>query len=835
MKKNILLDQGKYQSFDFQEFFNPNCFLGPAYAWIWNDKLTKEEIVSQLKEMAKIGVRAVCIMPEPKDFRPLSMKTRLEPDYLSSEYWEYYRFAVETAKSLGMGFWFYDEGGWPSGGACGKVVAVRPDLKAAVIEQEEVIFDESCIYNDTIAFFEGTKKIDAPIANQKLTRYYSKKIDMGTWTPNYPSLLEKEAVETFINLTHEGLRQSCGDLLGDEIFLSFTDEPSMHWCPWTDDMAVEFKQIYGYDLRLYLPAILNEMDMGEKGNQARIDFYDYWSERFGKTYFDEIRKWCAQNGIFSIGHLNCDNHTEGSARSHGQILRILRRFDIPGVDVIWEQIYPCERLPYAKGDTPYQSVKERYANHYFPRYASSAAHQQGLRWAFTETGGVYGGGFTYHQNHWVCGYQMVRGINLFSQMVISYGEKDYLMAGERPTYSPQMPGRFVLPAFNQWLARSSYLCSLGNPCVNVALYLPVRDIWVGGDVSKRACNLHDNVAYTLERLQVGFDIFDDDVLEKGVLENGALTFGGASYTTLVIPENPYVNRERVQACEKVGVKIVWIKDLKDLALLESQVDRLAYTESKDVRVLKRRLSEGNLYMLFNEGLADAQISISFLEEGAPVEMDAQNGAVRSVVGDLSVGKFTFDVNMASGECIFLFFANMQAMDALRFQNAGEKLQLDNFSISPTRQFIIGEKSFEEHILHGESKEVELGQWKAMFGEDFSGEAVYKCEFTLDEKQAKTYQFLSLGEVEYACKVILNGKEKCVYAKPYVAEVAGLLKTGKNLLEIVVANMPSNQFVYTKNFDKYETYEVGPYHESGLQSERKTLGGGLIGPVQLIER
>ena len=42
MKKNIFLDQGKYQSFDFQEFVNPNCFLGPAYAWIWNDKLTKE-------------------------------------------------------------------------------------------------------------------------------------------------------------------------------------------------------------------------------------------------------------------------------------------------------------------------------------------------------------------------------------------------------------------------------------------------------------------------------------------------------------------------------------------------------------------------------------------------------------------------------------------------------------------------------------------------------------------------------------------------------------------------------------------------------------------------
>jgi len=46
------------------------------------------------------------------------MPTDLAPEYLSPEYPELYAYAMRRAGELGMLCWLYDEGGWPSGGAC---------------------------------------------------------------------------------------------------------------------------------------------------------------------------------------------------------------------------------------------------------------------------------------------------------------------------------------------------------------------------------------------------------------------------------------------------------------------------------------------------------------------------------------------------------------------------------------------------------------------------------------------------------------------------------------------------------------------------------------------
>lgn len=834
MKKHINLSDQRYNTFDFKDFIRPKSFFGPIYGWVWNDRLMKDEIVSQLQEMSNNGVRIICIIPEPQEFRPTTMVTRLAPDYLTKEYWEYYRFAVETAENLGMGCWFYDEGGWPSGGACGKVLAHRPDLIATVLDKEEIVFDDTCSNAETVAFFDGAKQVDNPKNGQKLTRFYIRK--SGWLTNFYPSLLNKAAVETFISLTHEGLRASCGDLLGSSIFASFTDEPAVHcWpCPWEKDLLQDFEKTYGYNICAYLPSLFDGEMMGESGKRARIDYYDYWSERFAKTYFGRIREWCVKNGIFSLGHLNGDDYTRGSEGSYGNILRVLRQFDIPGIDVIWRQIYPIERKPYKEGSSPYQRINESEVNHYFPKYASSAAHQQGLRWALSETGGVYGNGFTFAQNYWVCGYQMVRGINLFTQMTISYGRKDYLMAEERPNYVAMMPGDFSWKAFNRWLSRSSYLCSLGKPCADIALYLPIRDIWVGGETSKAAGDIHDNVAYKLECLQIGFDIFDDDVLLGGVLKNGKLCFGGATYSTLIIPQNKYINREKVFECEKAGLRIIWINTIADLSKLENGVSRLAYTNCNDIRILKRKLSEGNLYMIFYEGMKDVKTTITFMEKIKPVEIDVENGGIRSVNGNLTENKFVFNSYLSSGESVFLLFSDLKTNMLPRFEKCGNIFSLKDFSVCETRRFIIGKETFEEDRVDAVAQKTTLGGWNNQFGEDFSGEARYICEFDLDEQQATTYRFLSLGRVEYSCNLCLNGHWQVLFRKPFVADITGMLKTGKNTLEIVVANTAANQFVFTKNFDDYSMRELGSYHEQSKQFEKETLGGGLYGPVELIE-
>lgn len=100
---------------------DPPSRYSVCYVWAWNAPVTREETEEQIRKMLKAGIRSFCIVPLPKEFRPTSMKTNLEPDYLSEEYFKAVKHAVDFAAQQEMTVWLYDEGGWPSGGACRRV------------------------------------------------------------------------------------------------------------------------------------------------------------------------------------------------------------------------------------------------------------------------------------------------------------------------------------------------------------------------------------------------------------------------------------------------------------------------------------------------------------------------------------------------------------------------------------------------------------------------------------------------------------------------------------------------------------------------------------------
>ncbi|MDY3071957.1 MAG: glycosyl hydrolase, partial [Eubacteriales bacterium] len=104
---------------DTRALASPPGDFWPAYSWFWNDRITEEGILEQLSTFERRGIRVFYIIAEPREFRPKTMPTQLEPDYLSDDYLRLVRFAVEHAAGMGMRAWLYDEGGWPSGSANG--------------------------------------------------------------------------------------------------------------------------------------------------------------------------------------------------------------------------------------------------------------------------------------------------------------------------------------------------------------------------------------------------------------------------------------------------------------------------------------------------------------------------------------------------------------------------------------------------------------------------------------------------------------------------------------------------------------------------------------------
>jgi len=72
--------------FDVEALANPDAFHWSGYFWLWNDVLERETLFRQLRDLDSVGAKDIWILPVPTDFRPNSMETNLQPEYLSEEY-----------------------------------------------------------------------------------------------------------------------------------------------------------------------------------------------------------------------------------------------------------------------------------------------------------------------------------------------------------------------------------------------------------------------------------------------------------------------------------------------------------------------------------------------------------------------------------------------------------------------------------------------------------------------------------------------------------------------------------------------------------------------------
>lgn len=534
--------------FSMAAFQNADTPFQPAYAWIWNDQIESAELRRRLDGLRRAGIRTVYVLPEPKNFRPERIRTFLEPDYLTDEFMRLVREAAEYALSIGMNVWMYDEGGWPSGGACGRTVEKHPRMiRKALCAREETLPAETAYVlkaNDVAAFTaeNGALRRVKPgerFPEKRTLTVYGVRLGEG-WTTDS---LQDGIGEAFVRETHERYAKFLGDLFPRVPFM-FTDEPGTGSFPWPDGFAEKFLSRFGYDLRDHLPALFSlSEDASGMDARAREDYRALQGELFRANYMRPIHDWCRRNGVRFTGHLDIDHMTDGCmAHGYGTVLQQLREFDVPGVDVIWRQI-----------DIPKDGKPACYeGNGFFERFASSAAAQTGGTLAVTESFGVYGASLTGKLARFVILHQLARGVNVFNFMCLSYTPKNALALVERPEYVEEMPGFFHLRGLNDFTARASWLMQLGAPAARAALYFPARDIWAGGTRAKNAIDGFERLGQALERAQVDFDILDEEGLRMSVRDGNALTLGLARYETVLVPRGatlPDALREKLRAVD----------------------------------------------------------------------------------------------------------------------------------------------------------------------------------------------------------------------------------------------------------------------------------------------
>ncbi|MBD0378650.1 glycosyl hydrolase [Paenibacillus sedimenti] len=535
-------------------FEDPSAEYRSLPFWAWNDQLEEEELNRQVQQMKEQGMGGFFI----------HSRDGLETVYMGREWMELVRKTVETAETLGMQAWLYDEDRWPSGFAGGLVQArggdafrakgltlevLRPsgsdgvDGLTAGIDDAVALFRAVIDERDLIRCERLHAVTDQGIWNKDevLLVFRVEISERSAWFNNEapPDQLNPESVQAFIDITYEAYKREVGHHFGKTVRGVFTDEPSIHdrhckftegrgWIPWSWSFPEYFLEKREYDLLDIVPYIFFN---GERSSEVRHDYWRTVTERFSESYAKQIGEWCGNNGIAFTGHYLWENNLGTATRVCGAIMPNYRYQHVPGIDMLNEQT------------NEYITVKQ----------CSSVANQYGRKFVLTETYGCTGWGFTFEGQKWIGDFQYVLGVNLRSQHLALYSIKGCRKRDYPPVFNYNTSWWKYNSVMENYFARLSAVLTEGRPIRDVLVLHPASTAWsmVGTgpygfpargkdrDVSGANSFGHEFNAFLgkLLRAHYDFDLGDETIMaETGDIRGGLLAVNMAEYRVVVIPE-----------------------------------------------------------------------------------------------------------------------------------------------------------------------------------------------------------------------------------------------------------------------------------------------------------
>lgn len=649
-------------------FAAPPAAYSSQIAWGWTGPINREVIARDLDHIHALNLSAAWIEPGRNPDAP----------YLSPAYFENVRIAVEEARKRGMHLWFDDDGGYPSGFAGGLFTVKRPDLDMKALAPTEAIpvapgatltrtLDDKAICAVAVDLASGkTEVIETPGGQLSWTAPADGRweVDIARWyfhsgitrSANNKSgrkdgehslmdYLDPAADQLFVHWTFDAYKQAVGDEFGKTVFGFRGDEAAFGFNPWTPNFLDEFQRRKGYDLRPYLPAI-SRILIGRGGRRAAAapvvldadhrafaDYCDVWSDLFGENFFGAEGRWCAQNGVEMQTHIEHEEMLPMMAIADGDFFKCMRGLAIPGIDVIWHQMW-------------HDVVAD------FPKLASSATHLNGHPQAMSESFAAMNGLFAtpdLSEVGWILNHQITLGINHFEYMSMraSTGIKGvpYTLPPGSPQPPPIQPGRGVAPAGYRYLDdpsfpalalyvnRVTYVLSQGKPGAEIGVYIPSSSFWFGDVAANRSFLA---VTHALLEHQRDLDFVDEDALAASLELRGGefVNRSGQAYRAIVVPRVTVISRaalDRLQAFARAGGVVVFVGPPPPLAtgrnfLGAGSPGDLSWAvnepsgevtpavlaalprpevalsaEAPGLKYVHRRLKDGDAYFFFNEG------------------------------------------------------------------------------------------------------------------------------------------------------------------------------------------------------------------------------------------
>ena len=254
--------------------------------------------------------------------------------------WAFFVDEVRRAVEAGLRVWIYDEEGYPSPAAGGRVLEVDPSLEAL-----EMVYDAT-----------------QPAGKQYYVRpsfEYTHACNNYAALRRYPDPGNAGTTRVFTQVTHQVYKEHLGDELFSHIEAFFTDEPSymgvnlgpipekvrarvrvqdepdpakklLPMLAWTDGVDKEYQDRYGEDL--HEESLFSGSEEADKVVRQR--YWELMGEHFRANFCDSLQAWCASSGTLSSGHFLSEEQIIRHTPLYGNMLLVERGLDIPGLDML---------------------------------------------------------------------------------------------------------------------------------------------------------------------------------------------------------------------------------------------------------------------------------------------------------------------------------------------------------------------------------------------------------------------------------------------------------------------------------------------------------------------
>jgi hypothetical protein len=585
-------------------FKNPPNTSKPFFRWWWNGNLIeKEEIIRQLDIFKEAGIGGVEI--NPIRFPGVDKLGIQELTWLSREWLQMLKFAVEEAKKRDIICDVIVGSGWPFGGEFlekdeqNQILAINVDRYKLVgpatvrFSKQELLnrvggsnagikelYSVRMIPSYMEIFDEGTDLTDQfedDILNIEVPYYVEQElyvivkitgrqsVTRGAPGASGPVLnhYNESAVLKYLNKMSDALESEFNDL-GSAFRSMFCDSMELGGHNWCDDMLEEFEKRRGYSLNPYIPFVLEYN--GHEGNpvgakltgsaleevnRVRYDYVITKQELFTERFLVTFHNWCNANNVKSR---------------------------VQGYGIGYHPLEASMLVDIPENETwlgNHNGLKDHHGFTSVNKYVASGAKLAGKKLVSCEE-------ITNISQVFFASLEMIKIIG--DQSNVS-GVNHSILHGYN--YSPEraeFPGWIQFgtyfserntwwPFFKKWTSYKSRISSLfqmAAPCADIAIIHPLADKWskYGAQFQpafgwgERYPWYEYDLWYSIHQNGNTCDYISEKIIINGEIKKGGLVYNQQAYHTLIFMEVESIKPETAKMLlkfAKEGGKLIFIK------------------------------------------------------------------------------------------------------------------------------------------------------------------------------------------------------------------------------------------------------------------------------------